>query len=739
MIREKRHHRLYSLAALLAVVLPLALPAGSSPARAASSVPAPVPPAFDVSVPGAVVTGVDTPLSVTLTNPAASLGGTDQPGTYLTLFFSGAPDPLPAPLVHLQREVDGAWVDVPLRQADVTYVIAELGLPALAAGSTQVLRFRERLDPGVTLASQYTGSGLYRREADGSLTALLAEERHRSAVGSSDARLVGLDDHALVDPGAVPRPAALRVYDGGAGAGPVDVRLTVTGFSTSVVPGDVLLRPGADPAAAPVAFTSDGSGGVTAVLARVDLTAGYDRSTPYLLSAAPGPVRFLRFTTSLVPAGGGTPLASSTSTTGAFGPRTNPAPPDQVLTGRPIPVPVLVGGPATNGYARLRLRLDLTPPAGTRPDQVRLTATEPDGGTTALAVADQGGGVLRGEAVTAWTAPLPPRAARQVPVTLTFAQGAPHGTLTMASALVDDASGVELARSLTRSTTLVTVPAAPPAPALTASPGGLQVGVGAPTDDGGSPVTGYVVTAAQSGRVTTVTGTGPVLTVAGLDDREPARVTVSATNAAGAGTAGAGAELTPGLLPSAVSLQATPGTATVGSAVVLAGSVARLGDGAVRVDVPVHVTARRADGLTVDMGSPRTDASGQWTATIRSDASLLVTASALGTASPQVPVTVGAALTRLTVRRTGRAASSLTLSARVTAAGASPVVDVVLVRGASVLKVLRSGRGAGTRDGGTPSYFVTITAARPPRGSRVALRVRATAVDGPTLSRVTAF
>ena len=81
MIREKRHHRLYSLAALLAVVLPLALPAGSSPARAASSVPAPVPPAFDVSVPGAVVTGVDTPLSVTLTNPAASLGGTDQPGT----------------------------------------------------------------------------------------------------------------------------------------------------------------------------------------------------------------------------------------------------------------------------------------------------------------------------------------------------------------------------------------------------------------------------------------------------------------------------------------------------------------------------------------------------------------------------------------------------------------------------------------------------------------------------------
>jgi len=167
--------------------------------------------------------------------------------------------------------------------------------------------------------------------------------------------------------------------------------------------------------------------------------------------------------------------------------------------------------------------------------------------------------------------------------------------------------------------------------------------------------------------------------------------------------------------------------------------VTRLTACAARVEVPVHLTARRADGSAVDCGSPRTDGAGRWTATTRSGSGLVVTATALGATAPQVPVAVRAALTRLDLRRNGRAALLQTLSARASAAGAPPMVDVVLGRGASVVKVLRSRRGTRTRDRGTPAYLVSLTVPRPPLGSRVAIRVRAVrGRDSATLSRVTA-
>lgn len=168
------------------------------------------------------------------------------------------------------------------------------------------------------------------------------------------------------------------------------------------------------------------------------------------------------------------------------------------------------------------------------------------------------------------------------------------------------------------------------------------------------------------------------------------------------------------------------------------GGVTRLTAGAARVEVPVHLTARRADGSAVDCGSARTDSAGRWTATTRSGSGLVVTATALGATAPQVPVAVRAALTRLFLRRNGRAALLLALSARVSAAGAPPMVDVVLGRGASVVKVLRSRRGTRTRDRGTPAYLVSLTSRGPLSACRVALRLRATALDSATPSHVTA-
>jgi hypothetical protein len=85
-------------------------------------------------------------------------------------------------------------------------------------------------------------------------------------------------------------------------------------------------------------------------------------------------------------------------------------------------------------------------------------------------------------------------------------------------------------------------PAAPAAPVAIASDGSATVYWSAPASDGGSPVTGYTVTASTgsiTGNSKTVSGLPPLTstTISGLTNATPYTFSVTATNAAGSGSA----------------------------------------------------------------------------------------------------------------------------------------------------------------------------------------------------------
>lgn len=83
-----------------------------------------------------------------------------------------------------------------------------------------------------------------------------------------------------------------------------------------------------------------------------------------------------------------------------------------------------------------------------------------------------------------------------------------------------------------------TVPGAPTLTSLTRGNGQVQVTWARPTSDGGSSVTGYLVTATPGGR-TCRTTTATTCVVTGLTNGQPYRFSVRATNAAGTGPASA--------------------------------------------------------------------------------------------------------------------------------------------------------------------------------------------------------
>jgi uncharacterized protein YjbI with pentapeptide repeats len=100
--------------------------------------------------------------------------------------------------------------------------------------------------------------------------------------------------------------------------------------------------------------------------------------------------------------------------------------------------------------------------------------------------------------------------------------------------------------------TPATVPGPPLDVAGTAGNTSVSVGWAPPTDDGGSPVTGYTATASPGG--TSCASASTSCTIAGLVNGDPYTVTVTATNAAGTGA--------PSAAPPAVVPATVPGPPT---------------------------------------------------------------------------------------------------------------------------------------------------------------------------------
>ena len=92
---------------------------------------------------------------------------------------------------------------------------------------------------------------------------------------------------------------------------------------------------------------------------------------------------------------------------------------------------------------------------------------------------------------------------------------------------------------------VITVPAAPAIGTATPAGGKATVNFTPPTDDGGSPITGYAVTCDPGGAPVTVAGAGSPITVAGLTDGLLYFCSVTATNTMGTSAVSATVDVTP--------------------------------------------------------------------------------------------------------------------------------------------------------------------------------------------------
>ncbi|MDE0526078.1 MAG: fibronectin type III domain-containing protein, partial [Thaumarchaeota archaeon] len=131
-----------------------------------------------------------------------------------------------------------------------------------------------------------------------------------------------------------------------------------------------------------------------------------------------------------------------------------------------------------------------------------------------------------------------------------------------------DASGNEAEQQVFRTVIVLGTPAAPAG--LAASPGDAQVVLSwTEPDDGGSPVTGYVVEYSSDGGTSWSAfgdgaGTATSVTVTGLTNGQQYEFRVNATNAAGTGPASDAVPATPRTVPAApAGLAASPGDAQV--------------------------------------------------------------------------------------------------------------------------------------------------------------------------------
>jgi len=216
------------------------------------------------------------------------------------------------------------------------------------------------------------------------------------------------------------------------------------------------------------------------------------------------------------------------------------------------------------------------------PTGVEATAGNASATVTWVAPASDGGSPVTGYVITPYIGTTAQTAVHVGDVLTDDVTGLTNGTTYTFTVSATNAAGTGTPSAASSAVTPTTVPGAPTGVSATAGNASATVTWVAPASDGGTPVTGYVITPYVGTTAQTAVDVGNVLSddVTGLTNGTTYTFTVAATNAAGTGTASAAsAAVTPATLPGAPSTV----VATAGGAAASLTWVAPASDGGAAV------------------------------------------------------------------------------------------------------------------------------------------------------------
>ncbi len=208
----------------------------------------------------------------------------------------------------------------------------------------------------------------------------------------------------------------------------------------------------------------------------------------------------------------------------------------------------------------------VTPEAPTVPGAPTIGVAAPGNASATVnwtAPASDGGSAITGYVITPFIAGVAQTPVDVGDVTTDDVTGLTNGTAYTFTVAATNAIGTGAASAASNSVTPASLPSAPTIGTATAGNASATVNWTAPTSDGGSPITGYVITPFIAGVAQTPVDVGNVLTddVTGLTNGTTYTFTVAATTAIGTGPASAASNaVTPLTVPGAPSgVSATAG------------------------------------------------------------------------------------------------------------------------------------------------------------------------------------
>ena len=237
-------------------------------------------------------------------------------------------------------------------------------------------------------------------------------------------------------------------------------------------------------------------------------------------------------------------------------------------------------GPASTASNSVTPTNTVVPPGF--PTGVEATAGNASATVTWVAPASDGGSPVTGYVITPYIGTTAQTAVDVGNVLTDDVTGLTNGTTYTFTVSAVNTAGTGTPSAASSAVTPTTVPGAPTGVSATAGNASATVTWVAPASDGGTPVTGYVITPYVGTTAQTAVDVGNVLSddVTGLTNGTTYTFTVAATNAAGTGTASAAsAAVTPATLPGAPSTV----VATAGGAAASLTWVAPASDGGAAV------------------------------------------------------------------------------------------------------------------------------------------------------------